>query len=419
MWTRWCLHWRRFGPTPWASPCPTSTSGGWVLRGTVGLCVHCGRASRRGQRCASVRRRRAPRFPALTLRPPAAVPHRTHRTVTSKFNELVYQYPIRIPERYSLVIRSLLTQVRPAVERSGGGGASRCGCGCSRPSAAPPPKLHPLPRPHLRPAGGHLLDPRPRLPFPRGQPGLPPRPPAPRRAARAPVCARHRTRPGLWLRASPLASPLAAPPPALCCAVPQVAYPYVARRLLTDEDPALRTRLFQVRREWRSARSATHQGCRRRPGATRAPAPAQLPALSSRPPSLARLLPPSATPHPTPPPHPHPTHNTGAVPGRALPVGPPGEPAAPGQGGQPRRPARRARRPRPVHHCDRRRPRGAAGRPAAPPAAQGLHRGRPPARGRGGAPAAPRAGAWEARDRGRRVHGRGWARGLACRAARA
>ena len=27
------------------------------------------------------------------------------RTVTSKFNELVYQYPIRIPERYSLVIR--------------------------------------------------------------------------------------------------------------------------------------------------------------------------------------------------------------------------------------------------------------------------------------------------------------------------
>ncbi|KAL6763578.1 ABC1 family-domain-containing protein [Haematococcus lacustris] len=32
------------------------------------------------------------------------------RTVTSTFNELVYQYPIRIPERYSLVIRSLLTQ---------------------------------------------------------------------------------------------------------------------------------------------------------------------------------------------------------------------------------------------------------------------------------------------------------------------
>ena len=32
------------------------------------------------------------------------------RTVTKKFNELVFQYPIRIPERYSLVIRSLLTQ---------------------------------------------------------------------------------------------------------------------------------------------------------------------------------------------------------------------------------------------------------------------------------------------------------------------
>lgn len=27
----------------------------------------------------------------------------------------------------------------------------------------------------------------------------------------------------------------------------QVAYPYIARRLLTDEDPALRERLFQVR----------------------------------------------------------------------------------------------------------------------------------------------------------------------------
>ena len=32
------------------------------------------------------------------------------RTVTSAFNELVYEYPIRIPERFSLVIRSLLTQ---------------------------------------------------------------------------------------------------------------------------------------------------------------------------------------------------------------------------------------------------------------------------------------------------------------------
>lgn len=32
------------------------------------------------------------------------------RTVTCKFNELVFKYPIRVPERYSLVIRSLLTQ---------------------------------------------------------------------------------------------------------------------------------------------------------------------------------------------------------------------------------------------------------------------------------------------------------------------
>eukprot|EP00238_Polyblepharides_amylifera_P002335 CAMPEP_0196592738 /NCGR_PEP_ID=MMETSP1081-20130531/73651_1 /TAXON_ID=36882 /ORGANISM="Pyramimonas amylifera, Strain CCMP720" /LENGTH=579 /DNA_ID=CAMNT_0041916513 /DNA_START=382 /DNA_END=2121 /DNA_ORIENTATION=- len=32
------------------------------------------------------------------------------RTVTDKFNRLVYRYPIRIPERYALVIRSLLTQ---------------------------------------------------------------------------------------------------------------------------------------------------------------------------------------------------------------------------------------------------------------------------------------------------------------------
>ena len=28
------------------------------------------------------------------------------RSVTSRFNDLVYQYPIRIPERYALVIRS-------------------------------------------------------------------------------------------------------------------------------------------------------------------------------------------------------------------------------------------------------------------------------------------------------------------------
>ncbi len=29
------------------------------------------------------------------------------RSVTTRFNDLVYQYPIRIPERYALVIRSV------------------------------------------------------------------------------------------------------------------------------------------------------------------------------------------------------------------------------------------------------------------------------------------------------------------------
>lgn len=71
--------------------------------------------------------------------------------VTSKFNKLVYQYPVRIPERYSLVIRSLLTQEGICMTLK--------------------PEFHFL----------------------------------------------------------------------------EVAYPYVARRLLTDEDPALRERLFQVR----------------------------------------------------------------------------------------------------------------------------------------------------------------------------
>ncbi|BDA46770.1 Protein ACTIVITY OF BC1 COMPLEX KINASE 1, chloroplastic [Coccomyxa sp. Obi] len=72
------------------------------------------------------------------------------RSVTSKFNELVYQYPIRIPERYALVIRSLLTQEGICLQLQ--------------------PNFHFL----------------------------------------------------------------------------EVAYPYVAKRLLTDEDPALRERLFQV-----------------------------------------------------------------------------------------------------------------------------------------------------------------------------
>jgi len=72
------------------------------------------------------------------------------RSITLRFNELVYQYPIRIPERYSLVIRSLLTQEGICMTLQ--------------------PNFHFL----------------------------------------------------------------------------EVAYPYVARRLLTDEDPALRERLIQV-----------------------------------------------------------------------------------------------------------------------------------------------------------------------------
>jgi hypothetical protein len=54
--------------------------------------------------------------------------------VTSKFNELVYQYPIRIPERYGLVVRSLLTQVcvmRVCACVCGGGGWWQAGCGLS------------------------------------------------------------------------------------------------------------------------------------------------------------------------------------------------------------------------------------------------------------------------------------------------
>lgn len=72
------------------------------------------------------------------------------RAVTARFNRLVYRYPIRIPERYSLVIRSLLTQE------------------------------------------------------------------------------------GICMTLTPDFKFL------------EVAYPYVAKRLLTDEDPALRERLFQV-----------------------------------------------------------------------------------------------------------------------------------------------------------------------------
>jgi len=35
------------------------------------------------------------------------------RLVTSKFNELVYQYPIRIPERFALVIRCISPSCPP------------------------------------------------------------------------------------------------------------------------------------------------------------------------------------------------------------------------------------------------------------------------------------------------------------------
>ncbi len=45
------------------------------------------------------------------------------RTVTSKFNELVYQYPIRIPERYSLVIRCA---AGARARRRAGGGSGTC-----------------------------------------------------------------------------------------------------------------------------------------------------------------------------------------------------------------------------------------------------------------------------------------------------
>ena len=39
------------------------------------------------------------------------------RLVTSKFNELVYQYPIRIPERFALVIRCPCKHLPPSLSR--------------------------------------------------------------------------------------------------------------------------------------------------------------------------------------------------------------------------------------------------------------------------------------------------------------
>ena len=38
------------------------------------------------------------------------------RLVTSKFNDLVYEYPIRIPERYALVIRRATATPLPAID---------------------------------------------------------------------------------------------------------------------------------------------------------------------------------------------------------------------------------------------------------------------------------------------------------------
>ncbi len=37
------------------------------------------------------------------------------RSVTTRFNDLVYQYPIRIPERYALVIRRVRTLLAAAL----------------------------------------------------------------------------------------------------------------------------------------------------------------------------------------------------------------------------------------------------------------------------------------------------------------
>ena len=98
---RWCRHWRRFGPTAWGRAWRTSTSGGWWLgvggRGGVG-----------SNRLALGVLRDAvadPPLPQAHTRPCTNTHPHTCRTVTSKFNQLVYQYPIRIPERYSLVIR--------------------------------------------------------------------------------------------------------------------------------------------------------------------------------------------------------------------------------------------------------------------------------------------------------------------------
>lgn len=106
------------------------------------------------------------------------------RTVTTKFNELVYQYPIRVPERYALVIRWVPQGLGGVAEDAW---ALRKGSG---PTSHPPTCIH-----------RSLL-----------------------------------TQEGVCLSIDPNFQFLA------------VAYPYIARRLLTDPDPSLRSRLIQV---WR------------------------------------------------------------------------------------------------------------------------------------------------------------------------
>ena len=53
------------------------------------------------------------------------------RTLTDQFNKLLYRYPIRVPERFSLIIRALLTQVRklsPLPWDNNSHGPSHCMC---------------------------------------------------------------------------------------------------------------------------------------------------------------------------------------------------------------------------------------------------------------------------------------------------
>ena len=108
------------------------------------------------------------------------------RTVTQSFNLLVYQYPIRIPERFSLVIRSLLTQEGICMSLS----PDFRFLEATAPLAVHTPQSVPLDKQFLK----------------------------------------------LAL---------------------QVAYPYVAKRLLTDTDTALRDRLLQARHRKHSLKAVS------------------------------------------------------------------------------------------------------------------------------------------------------------------